>query len=324
MAITREHVLQALSTVPVDAKGTGLVASGRLSDVVVDDAGRVMFSITIDPSEAADMERVRQAAVTAVQGLPSVKGVFASLTADRPDRIRGSASLACGSAAAPGRGPAEEPAHPRRRACDRRRLRQRRRRQVDHRRQPGPRPQGARAEGRPSRCRHLRSVDAEASRHPWQAAPAREPHPGTHGGLRPQGHVHRLPGRGRGRHDLARPHGDVGDHPDAARGRLGRSRRAGGRHAAGHRRRPAHHGAGHAARRRGHRLDAAGSRADRCPARGLHVQAGRDPDPRHRREHGHLRLPPLRPDPPTSSGTAAPGKKPSAWTCPSSARCPST
>ena len=84
MAITREHVLQALSTVPVDAAGTNLVASGRLSDVVVDDAGRVMFAITIDPSEAAAMEAVRQAAVTAVQGLPTVKGVFASLTADRP------------------------------------------------------------------------------------------------------------------------------------------------------------------------------------------------------------------------------------------------
>ncbi|MBB3017808.1 ATP-binding protein involved in chromosome partitioning [Microvirga lupini] len=84
MAITREHVLQALSTVPVDANGTNLVASGRLSDVVVDDAGRVMFAITIEPSEAASMERVRQAAVTAVQGLPAVKGVFASLTADRP------------------------------------------------------------------------------------------------------------------------------------------------------------------------------------------------------------------------------------------------
>jgi ATP-binding protein involved in chromosome partitioning len=83
VAITREHVLQALSTVLVDANGTDLVASGRLSDVVVDDAGRVMFSITIDPSEAANMERVRQAAVTAVQGLPAVKGVFASLTADR-------------------------------------------------------------------------------------------------------------------------------------------------------------------------------------------------------------------------------------------------
>ncbi len=84
MAITREHVLQALSTVPVDANGTNLVASGRLSDVVVDDGGRVMFAITIDPAEAAAMEAVRQAAVTAVQGLPTVKGVFASLTADRP------------------------------------------------------------------------------------------------------------------------------------------------------------------------------------------------------------------------------------------------
>jgi ATP-binding protein involved in chromosome partitioning len=84
VAITREHVLQALSTVPVDASGTDLVASGRLSDVVVDDAGRVMFSITVEPSEAASMEQVRQAAVTAVQGLPAVKGVFASLTADRP------------------------------------------------------------------------------------------------------------------------------------------------------------------------------------------------------------------------------------------------
>ncbi|MEE1611643.1 Mrp/NBP35 family ATP-binding protein [Microvirga sp. CF3016] len=84
MAITREHVLQALSTVTVDAGGTNLVASGRLSDVVVDDAGRVMFSITIEPSEATSMEQVRQAAVTAVQGLPAVKGVFASLTADRP------------------------------------------------------------------------------------------------------------------------------------------------------------------------------------------------------------------------------------------------
>ncbi|MBM6578774.1 Mrp/NBP35 family ATP-binding protein [Microvirga sp. BT689] len=100
MAITREHVLQALSTVPVDASGTDLVASGRLSDVVVDDAGRVMFSITIEPSEASGMERVRQAAVTAVQGLPAVKGVFASLTADRP---AGSGPTTPSSGGAPGR-----------------------------------------------------------------------------------------------------------------------------------------------------------------------------------------------------------------------------
>ena len=84
MAITREHVLQALATVKVDPAGTNLAASGRLSEVVVDQNARVMFSIAIEPAEAAAMERVRQAAETAVQGLPGVKGVFASLTADRP------------------------------------------------------------------------------------------------------------------------------------------------------------------------------------------------------------------------------------------------
>src|SRR4028119_746641 len=60
VAITREHVLQALSTVAVDAAGTNLVASGRLSEVVVDGGGRVMFSIAIAPNEAAALERVRQ------------------------------------------------------------------------------------------------------------------------------------------------------------------------------------------------------------------------------------------------------------------------
>jgi ATP-binding protein involved in chromosome partitioning len=84
VAITREHVLQALSTVKVDAGGTSLASSGRLSEVVIDDAARIMFSIAIEPAEAAAMESVRKAAEAAVQGLPGVKGVFASLTADRP------------------------------------------------------------------------------------------------------------------------------------------------------------------------------------------------------------------------------------------------
>jgi ATP-binding protein involved in chromosome partitioning len=82
VAITREHVLQALATVTVE--GQSLTASGRLSEVVVDPSGRVMFSIAIDPAEAAVMERVRQGAENAVKALPEVSGVFASLTADRP------------------------------------------------------------------------------------------------------------------------------------------------------------------------------------------------------------------------------------------------
>jgi ATP-binding protein involved in chromosome partitioning len=99
LAITREHVLQALSTVPVDANGTSLVSSGRLSDVLIDDAARVMFSISVQPSEASSMEHVRQAAETAVRGLPGVKGVFASLTAEHAGPPGGAAS----SAAAPAR-----------------------------------------------------------------------------------------------------------------------------------------------------------------------------------------------------------------------------
>jgi ATP-binding protein involved in chromosome partitioning len=94
LAIAREQVLQALATVWVEPDGADLLASGRLSEVVVDGNARVMFSIAIAPSEAAALEPVRQAAETAVRGLPGVKGVFVSLTADR----------------APSKGPATTPA----------------------------------------------------------------------------------------------------------------------------------------------------------------------------------------------------------------------
>ena len=83
MAIAREQVLQALATVK-DTRGATLPASGRLSDIVVDQSGRVTFSIAIDPAESATMERVRQAAEAAVKALPDVTGVFIALTADRP------------------------------------------------------------------------------------------------------------------------------------------------------------------------------------------------------------------------------------------------
>jgi ATP-binding protein involved in chromosome partitioning len=82
LAVVREHVLQALSTVKL-ADGQNLVASGRLSEVVVD-GGRVMFSIAIEPREAGAMEPVRQQAESAVRALPGAGQVLVSLTADRP------------------------------------------------------------------------------------------------------------------------------------------------------------------------------------------------------------------------------------------------
>jgi ATP-binding protein involved in chromosome partitioning len=102
LAITREHVLQALATIPVDAAGTTLTASGRLSDVVIDQGSRVMFSIAIEPAEASAMEKVRQAAEAAVKGLPGVEAVFASLTADRaPNAPRTSSPVQPGRPQAP-------------------------------------------------------------------------------------------------------------------------------------------------------------------------------------------------------------------------------
>lgn len=104
MALTREQVLQALATVPAGTGGAPLTSSGRLSDILVDEAGRVMFSIAIDPSEASALEPVRQAAEAAVRKLPGVAAVLASLTADRPP-TKGPATTA---APMPGR-PANAP-----------------------------------------------------------------------------------------------------------------------------------------------------------------------------------------------------------------------
>ncbi|KMO13950.1 iron-sulfur cluster assembly protein, partial [Methylobacterium platani] len=83
MAITRDDVLKALAGVTVDAAGTSLPASGRLSEIVIDPAGRVVFSIGIAPPEAKAFEAVRQAAEIAVLQLPGVKAALASLTAER-------------------------------------------------------------------------------------------------------------------------------------------------------------------------------------------------------------------------------------------------
>lgn len=83
MAITRDDVLKALSTVTVDRGGTTLPGSGRLSPVVIDPGNRVMFSILIDPSEAERFEPVRREAEGRVLALPGVSSVLASLTSER-------------------------------------------------------------------------------------------------------------------------------------------------------------------------------------------------------------------------------------------------
>ncbi|ACA20259.1 MRP protein-like protein [Methylobacterium sp. 4-46] len=106
MAITREDVLQALSGVTVDQKGTPLPASGRLSEIVIGPGDRVMFSIGIDPSEAEAFEAVRRAAEVAVLRLPGVTGALASLTSERPQARPQPPKRPAGPGGAPRPGPA--------------------------------------------------------------------------------------------------------------------------------------------------------------------------------------------------------------------------
>lgn len=82
MPISQNDVLRALELVKLPASGQGLGSSGRVGDVIVNE-GRVMFAIAIDPSEAAAMEPVRQAAERAVTDLPGVTQAFVTLTADK-------------------------------------------------------------------------------------------------------------------------------------------------------------------------------------------------------------------------------------------------
>jgi len=109
LAITRDDVLQILSAVTVDAGGTTLPASGRLSQVVVDATGRVMFSILLDPSEAERFEPIRRRAEGAILATPGVSGVFASLTSERGPNHPSQGHTPPVAPPAPGRPPAPQP-----------------------------------------------------------------------------------------------------------------------------------------------------------------------------------------------------------------------
>ena len=116
MAITRDDVLRALQSVTIDAAGTTLPASGRLSQVVVDPTNRVMFSILIDASEAARFEPIRRAAEGKVLSVPGVSGVFASLTSERgpgmPEQSKAAPIPVAATPPRPGAPPGQGPALP--------------------------------------------------------------------------------------------------------------------------------------------------------------------------------------------------------------------
>ena len=80
MSLSQADILRALELVKLPASGQSIAASGRVTDVLIDN-GKVIFAIAIDATEASAMEPVRKAAESAVGGLPGVTQVLVGLTA---------------------------------------------------------------------------------------------------------------------------------------------------------------------------------------------------------------------------------------------------
>jgi ATP-binding protein involved in chromosome partitioning len=82
MSVTKETVLEALRAVPGPNRTSDIVSLGLVSEIVV--AGKdVMFAINVDPTQAGQLEPLRQAAERAVSNIPGIGKVMVALTAEK-------------------------------------------------------------------------------------------------------------------------------------------------------------------------------------------------------------------------------------------------
>jgi ATP-binding protein involved in chromosome partitioning len=86
MTIRADQVRERLKEIK-GPDGSDLVASGKLSDIVISD-NKVFFSLTVEASAAPAWEAVRKAAENAVRSIPGVASVLIALTAERAGGAR--------------------------------------------------------------------------------------------------------------------------------------------------------------------------------------------------------------------------------------------
>jgi ATP-binding protein involved in chromosome partitioning len=82
-AITKEVILNRLSSVKVPGASADIVTAGLVSEIVINGSD-VMFALTVERQDAKLMESARLAAEAAVRSLPGIGKVMVALTADRP------------------------------------------------------------------------------------------------------------------------------------------------------------------------------------------------------------------------------------------------
>ena len=81
MPVTNDDILAVLKTILLP-DGADLAGSGRLSEIVNND-GKIIFTIAVEPSEVNTMENARASAEAAVRNLPGVSSALVGLTGER-------------------------------------------------------------------------------------------------------------------------------------------------------------------------------------------------------------------------------------------------
>jgi ATP-binding protein involved in chromosome partitioning len=81
MTITADQVRERLKGIK-GPDGSDLVASGKLSDIVISE-NKVFFSLTVDANAAPAWESIRKKAETEIRSIPGVASVLIALTAER-------------------------------------------------------------------------------------------------------------------------------------------------------------------------------------------------------------------------------------------------
>lgn len=96
--LTKDQILAALKGVKGPDLSSNIVSLGLVSEVVIN-KGKVYFAISVDPARATELEGLRQAAATIVEGLPGVTSAMVTLTADRKPGAAAASPVSAPSAA---------------------------------------------------------------------------------------------------------------------------------------------------------------------------------------------------------------------------------
>ena len=96
--LTKDQILAALKGVKGPDLSSNIVSLGLVSEVVIN-KGKVYFAISVDPARAMELEGLRQAAATIVEGLPGVTSATVTLTADREPGAAAASPVSAASAA---------------------------------------------------------------------------------------------------------------------------------------------------------------------------------------------------------------------------------